>query len=244
MQIECQYCQKKLNVADDKVTFGKAFSFICPSCKVKNTLTPQAPEPDPFSDPPPPSPEFTAAQTQMPAPAPIPAKPEPPREAVIAGAAPVEISASQFDEMSEGLKAALVAYDSEEIQDMLYQKLSSMGFKPFLALNVRDAVKQLKFGRFQLMLIQEDYYGATLTSNQLLRAVNGLELSIRHEMFIAVIGPSFTSLDDLTAFGLSLDTVINTSDLDDLERILISAMGHVQKFYSTYNEMRLARGLE
>ncbi|MDR1084456.1 MAG: hypothetical protein LBP22_06245 [Deltaproteobacteria bacterium] len=243
MHIECQYCHKRLSVADDKVEYGKPFNFICPSCKVKNTFTPMPPE---EAAPPPPQ---DMAQTQMPAPAPAaPTVPEipppPPREAVVAGAAPVEISASQFDEMAEGLKAALVAYDSEEIQDMLYTKLSNMGFKPFIALNVRDAVKQLKFGRFQLMLIQEDYYGATLTSNQLIRAVNGLELSIRHEMFIAVIGPSFTSLDDLTAFSLSLDTVINTADIEDIERILISGMGHVQKFYATYNEMLLARGLD
>jgi hypothetical protein len=119
-----------------------------------------------------------------------------------------------------------------------------MGYRPILAINVRDAVKQLKFGRFQLMIIQEDYYGATLASNQLIRAVNSLELSIRHEMFIAVIGPSFTSLDDLTAFSLSLDTVINTNDLEDIERILISGIGHVKKFFATYNEMLNQRNLD
>jgi hypothetical protein len=164
--------------------------------------------------------------------------------AVVAGAAPTEFNSIELDDISEGLKMALVAYDSEEIQELLYNKLTGMGFKSVMAINVRDAVKQLKFGRFQLMLIQEDYYGATLSSNQLLRAVNGLELSIRHEMFIALIGPSFTSLDDLTAFSLSLDTVINTADLEEVEKILISGMGHVQKFYSVYNEMLIQRGLD
>ena len=239
MQIECQFCQKKLNAPDDKVEFGKPFSFVCPACNMKNTFTPTRRQSDLApTPPPPPPPPPQAAQTQMPTPA-------PPQGAFVGGPAPgAEFNSIQMDEQTEGLKAALVAYDSEEVQDMLYQKLSNMGFKPVMAINVRDAVKQLKFGRFQLMLIQEDYYGATLSSNQLIRAVNGLELSIRHEMFIAVIGPSFTSLDDLTAFSLSLDTVINTADLEDLERMLISGMGHVQKFYSVYNELLLKRGNE
>jgi hypothetical protein len=234
MQIECQFCNKKLNAPDDKVEYGKPFSFVCPGCGSKNTFTPTRRQADLQPAPPPP-----------PEPAQPPPPPAPPQGAVVAGPAPApEFSSIQMEEMTEGLKAALVAYDSEEVQDMLYQKLSNMGFKPVMAINVRDAVKQLKFGRFNLMLIQEDYYGATLSSNQLIRAVNGLELSIRHDMFIAVIGPSFTSLDDLTAFSLSLDTVINTADLEDLERILISGIGHVQKFYSVYNEMLLKRGLD
>jgi hypothetical protein len=239
MQIECQHCHKKLNASDDKVEFGKPFSFVCPGCGTRNTFTPTRRQSD--LDPPPPPP-----------PAPAPAPPEPPKGpppaptgAVVAGPAPpMDFSSIQLDDMPEGLKSALVAYDSEEVQEMLFQKLSNLGYKPVMAINVRDAVKQLKFGRFQLMLIQEDYYGATLSSNQLIRAINGLELSIRHDMFIAVIGPSFTSLDDLTAFSLSLDTVINTNDLPDLERILISGIGHVQKFYAVYNEMLIKRGLD
>jgi hypothetical protein len=144
----------------------------------------------------------------------------------------------------EGLKTALVIYDNEEIQNMLEEKLSSMGYKVSLALNVRDAAKQLKFGAFQVVLLQEDYYGATVKNNQLLKAINSLEVRIRHKMFIGLIGPSFTSLDDLMAFSLSLDTVINTRDLEDIEKLLISAIGHVSKFFATYNELRAQRGVE
>jgi ABC-type branched-subunit amino acid transport system ATPase component len=95
-----------------------------------------------------------------------------------------------------------------------------------------------------VVLLQEDYYGATLRSNQLIKALNNLELAVRRKMFIGLIGPNFTSLDDLMAFSLSMDTVINTKDLDDIERLLISATAHVSKFFATYNELRLARGVD
>jgi hypothetical protein len=144
----------------------------------------------------------------------------------------------------EGFKSALVAYDDEEIQNLLKDRLETMGYKVSVALNLRDAAKQLKFATFQVVLIQENYYGANIKNNQLLKAIQGLEVRTRHKMFIGMIGPSFTSLDDLTAFSLSLDTVINTRDIEDCERLLISAIGHVNKFFAAYNELRAQRGVD
>jgi hypothetical protein len=95
-----------------------------------------------------------------------------------------------------------------------------------------------------VVLIQENYYGATIRNNQLLKAIQNLEVRLRHKMFIGMIGPSFTSLDDLTAFGLSLDTVINVNDIEDIERLLFSAISHVNKFFAAYNELRAERGAD
>ena len=150
----------------------------------------------------------------------------------------------EIEDVPDGMKSAMIAFDSEEIQEKLTERLTAIGFRVTAAVNVRDAVKQLKFGRFQLIIIQEDYYGASLATNQIVRAVNAIELALRHDMFVAVVGDGFTSLDDLTAFSLSLDTVVNKKDLDDVERILISAMGHSKKFFQTYREMTLQRGLD
>ncbi|MDR1051695.1 MAG: zinc-ribbon domain-containing protein [Deltaproteobacteria bacterium] len=248
MIIECLHCQKKLNVADDKIPFGRPFTFVCPQCKEKNTMTlPERRVTEISLDndepaPPPPGPRAetgqqgggdarpspSATQTGM-APGPMPSFPE--------------LPAPDFEEGSEGMKTAMIAFDTELTQEKMIEKLSAMGYRVTTAVNVRDAVKQLKFGRFQLLVIQEDYYGATLSTNQIIRAVNAIELSIRHDMFVAVVGASFTSLDDLAAFSLSLDTVVNSSDIDDIDLILISAMGHVKKFMSTYRELLLEKGM-
>jgi hypothetical protein len=246
MLIECQNCQKKLNISDEKIPFGRPFTFICPQCKVKNTMTlperriteitldgdePPQPPPGPRQGqaPPPPSATQTGMAPMMPPPGMM---------------MPPDFGLPDLDEPPEGMKAAMIAFDTEEVQEKLIEKLSTLGYRTTTAINVRDAVKQLKFGRFQLLIIQEDYYGATLQTNQIVRAVNSIELSIRHDMFVALVGPSFTSLDDLTAFSLSLDTVVNSGDLEDIDRILISAMSHVKKFMTAYKELLHQRGLD
>ncbi|MDR2442526.1 MAG: hypothetical protein LBE31_03280 [Deltaproteobacteria bacterium] len=265
MLIECQTCQKKLNISEEKIPFGRPFTFVCPNCKSKNTMT--LPERRvmeiSLEDPP----EGAAAAGGAPASsaAPPPPPPAPPTRATMSaprstmrgqggasspfnvpGMPPPDFGLPpDFDsDLPEGMKAAMIAFDSEETQEKLTDKLTSMGYRVSAALNIRDAVKQLKFGRFQLIIIQEDYYGASLTTNQIIRAVNSLELATRHDMFVVVVGKGFTSLDDLTAFSLSLDTVINNNDLEDIERILISAIGHSNKFFSVYRELRVTRGLD
>jgi hypothetical protein len=276
MQLECAYCNKKLNIPENaKLPIGKPFSFTCPACGQKNTLTidPEAQAAkEEFAVPPlpeiPPSPMPPMGQAPMPpidpppppmpqmGPAPsMPQMPPPPRpydtsfkEAPQSTQGYNVAEAQKYIEMADMVedasRSALVIYDNEEIQDLLNDKLTAIGYHVVIALNVRDAAKQLKFGSFKVVLLQEDYYGANQKSNQLLKALNNLELSVRRKMFIGLIGPNFTSLDDLMAFTLSMDTVINSRDLDDIERLLISATGHVAKFFATYDELRLARGVD
>ncbi|MDR2456145.1 MAG: hypothetical protein LBE49_06085 [Deltaproteobacteria bacterium] len=244
MLIECQSCQKKLNISEEKIPFGRPFTFVCPNCAYKNAMT---------------LPERRVTEINLNDDTPAPPPPSPPtfrsgagRQSTSStftsqgiGAPPPEFSLPpEIEEAPEGMKAAMIVFDTEEIQQRLAERLTAMGFRVTVAVNVRDAVKQLKFGRFQLIIIQEDYYGASLSTNQIVRAVNSVELAVRHDMFVAVVGDGFTSLDDLTAFSLSLDTVVNNKDIEDIERILISAMGHSRKFFQTYREMMLQRGLD
>ncbi|MDR1080837.1 MAG: hypothetical protein LBQ79_07700 [Deltaproteobacteria bacterium] len=307
MLIECAFCQKKLNIpASAKLPVGRPFTFSCPSCGNKNTVTlpspdaapsgppPAAKPPEPVPSPgfppgfPPGGPDMTMhdsgpgpgtgpAQGQdmgqvgmgpVPGMGPMGMAPGPDKGPAgmgpmgMAGHGPgpgpgpggghgtggFSVSEAQsimeLSDSHEGLKSALVVYDEEQVQNHLQEKLTNMGFKVSVALNIRDAAKQLKFASFQVVLIQENYYGATLKNNQLLKAIQGMEVHTRHKMFVGMIGPSFTSLDDLLAFSLSLDTVINTRDMDDVERLLISAIEHVNKFFSAYNELRASRGVD
>ena len=39
MKVDCENCGSKLNLPDDKLEPGSAFSFNCPKCKHKNTVT-------------------------------------------------------------------------------------------------------------------------------------------------------------------------------------------------------------
>ncbi|MDR1921350.1 MAG: hypothetical protein LBS31_06350, partial [Candidatus Adiutrix sp.] len=139
---------------------------------------------------------------------------------------------------------ALIVYDDEETTNTLIEKLETIGYQSTVAINVRDAAKQIKFTKFEVLLLQEDYYGSNLAGNQLLRAVQALDTHRRRGMLVVLISPTMVTLDDLLAFCLSIDAVVNIEDLHTIDRILLSTVGRAKKFYDAYQEMLASCGLE
>jgi len=239
-----------LNLSESKLPVGRQFSFTCPQCKHKNTAFIPAPDgsaPQPTAGRAADSTFPPTAVSQVPSagPSPTPAAdlPEPPAPESLAEVGEASLLAALSagaDERPRGM----VVYDDESIGEMLVSKLEALGYLGTLALNMRDAAKQLKFGQFSIVLVQEDYYGATLSSNQLLRSIQNMDNVSRRGMLVALISPNMTTLDDLLAFSLSLDAVVNTGDLGVIDRILMSIIARASKFFSVYREMLTEHGLD
>jgi|GEM_PF-2395925 len=260
MQLECQNCHQLLNLADSKLPQGRPFSFNCPFCKHKNTLTlpvetaptgapesgsaappsPEVPQPQPSEEPPP---DMGDGPPSM---APSSRKAPPP---------PMPLVGLDFNLDDPGVQSlimgglddrpkALVVYDDEEISAMLAEKLEEIGYTTTVAINLRDAAKQLKFASFAILLVQEDYFGASLHSNHLLKTVQGLDSHSRRNMLVILISPTMTTLDDLLAFSLSFDAVINVSEFGTIDRILLSIIARAKKFYFIYREVLAEHGLD
>jgi CheY-like chemotaxis protein len=151
---------------------------------------------------------------------------------------------SALTEAVDDRSKAIVVFDDPEVQELLVRKLEENGYQATAALNPRDAAKQLKFANFSLLVLQENYSGASLRGNLLLKSLQGIDITSRRGMLIILISPTITSLDDLTAFGLSIDGIINIADIDSIDRLLISITARAKKFYATYREILAEHGLD
>ncbi len=249
MQVECKECHRLLNLPDDKLPVGRPFCFNCPYCKTKNTVV----IPPPAQTPP------ASASTAPPAPPipedPGPPPPPPPSPPASDPAYPPPLDPGQdqdefsaYSSFSQGgvdeRPRALVVYDEEATAEKLISTLEGLGYQATVALNLRDAARQLKFLNFRLLLIQADYFGTNLRGNHLLRAVQALDNHSRRGLLVVLISPDLTTLDDLTAFGLSLDAVVNTADLESIDRVLMSIVARAKKFYALYWETLAEHGMD
>lgn len=253
MQFNCSHCEKILNLPDAKLPVGRPFTFTCPHCKQKNTARIPAPGEEAGVAPQVPSPQFRedAAVTALPTSAPprpdITYPASEPNKA--AGSDQYPGSEDSFIQsmslaVTDDRPKGLVVYDDDEVSDMLAEKLESLGYEPTVAVNLRDAAKQLKFASFDIVLIQEDYYGASLVSNHLLKSIQNMENQTRRGMMVALISPTMTTLDDLLAFSLSFNAVVNKADLGNIDRILLSVIARGKKFYSVYRDMLTEYGFD
>ena len=252
MQLECKECHRTLNLPDDKVPVGKPFAFTCPYCKQKNTYLI-------------PAPDASASARETPEPGAAPAQPaEAPSYKTTAAAPPQPLRAASDSEGESLAKAmsgdndlqsvlseavddrpkAMVVFDDPEVQDLIIKKMEEGGYNAMAALNPRDAAKQLKFATFSLLILQENYCGATLHGNLLLRSLQTIDISSRRGMLVILVSPEMTSLDDLTAFGLSIDAIINISDIESIDRLLVSITARAKKFYAIYREILAEHGLD
>ncbi|MDR2946551.1 MAG: hypothetical protein LBV79_07400 [Candidatus Adiutrix sp.] len=255
MQLECSNCQKILNLPDAKLPVGRPFTFTCPHCRQKNSAI------IPVSEEAPPQPEMTQPPTDPQSEdhhrrsTDIPggdrrqssvkdrrqsSAEQPPRPGPSYLGADENFSGSAAD----GHSKALVVYDDEQIGEALAAKLEALGFEATVAVNLRDAAKHLKFASFDIALVQEDYYGASLVSNHLLKSIQNLDSQTRRAMRVVLISPTMTTLDDLLAFSLSFDAVVNKADLETIDRILMSVMARAKKFYAVYREILTEHGFD
>ena len=250
MQLECTNCHRTLNLPDDKLPVGRPFSFNCPHCKFKNTA--MIPDPNAPGQAEPPAPEPAAAPpanhrvaTAPPAPLEAPDESGADRSllGINGGGGDMDLQAA-LSEAADDRPKAIVVYDDPTVQEFLVQKLHDSGYKAMVALNPRDAAKQLKFINFSLLVLQEDYCGGTLHGNLLLRSLQTIDISNRRGMLIILVSPKMTSLDDLTAFSLSIDGIVNAADLASIDRLLVSITARAAKSYAVYREILTEHGFD
>jgi CheY-like chemotaxis protein len=258
MQFECIQCQKGLKLPDSKLPVGKPFSFTCPYCKAKNTamipadqetppLAPPAEETAAFWPPSPPPPLATNEVNGEGCAAPAPPLPRPGGAAEVYSPYPEAGAAEEQMDLSgaaDDRPKALVVYDDPETAELLVKKLDEINYRAVAALNLRDAAKQIKFTKFGIILLQEDYFGSSLSGNHLLRSIQVMDNHSRRGMLVALISPTMVTLDDLAAFSLSVDAVINVADVGRIGQMLQSSIAQAKKFYAIYEEALTEHGLD
>ena len=83
--------------------------------------------------------------------------------------------------------------------------------------------------------------GGSLMTNAVMGYLAPLPMSQRRYSFVALIGPSFKTLDAMQAFGQSVHLVVNPGDLVNLTAILKKGLAEFESLYKVYKETLAAQ---
>lgn len=219
MKLKCENCDKELNIPDSKVPAGKSFSIKCPSCgqKISGKKEENAPEQ-----------------------APVESTPESPKAAIdfeVKKREPVE---DFLDDFGPGELTALVC-DKENTAD-IERALEEMNYRMSLATDASTAVNKIKFNTYNLIIINENYDGFSLKENPVIKYLNPMPMRERRYIFVVLIGDNFKTTDNMTAFSLSVNLVVNTKDINKLANILKRGIQENEQFYKIFKESLTAAG--
>ena len=215
MQVECNECQRSMNIPDEKLPKDQAFSITCPGCKNKikvdqHLKTQESPTP-PASEP---------------------------EEALDAPSMVVEHEDFEDDDelviYEEGDQLALVL--DEKNQSVWTEALESRDYKIQYAKSPEHAVHKMKFTHFHFIALHENYGNKGLDNNPVYQTLIEMPMVTRRNIFFALLGTNFKTLKNMQAFQKSANVVINEKDIGKLADVLKKSISENEIFYKVFKE--------
>ena len=224
MKVECESCHVKINLPDEKLVPGKEFGFTCPKCKTKNSfMVPEGETPAGSTA----SEEPEAAQDQQ-------------------DTTPLPSAGSEFDNeddsaigefYEEGAKLALICFDEGPERDRLAQIMTDLGYVPVIPESIRDALNRIRVTQFHAVLLHENFDNFSAGQHPVLGLLQPMNMSTRRQIFLALFGHDFQSLDYMTAFQLSVNAVISLNDDQRYDKIIHRGLADYERFYRVFFEI-------
>jgi hypothetical protein len=243
MDVVCGNCNTKIKIPDEKIKKippGQTFAISCPKCKNKISVENK---PATASEKP--------AAKPAPAPPPKPDKPDPPPKADKSPPHPEQpageessgsengddgFSGNPFEFLEEGTKTALICEGDAGFRAKIKAALSAMKYQSLESSTHRDALKQMRFHDFDVVILNERFGTRDPDMNHVLKHLEQLPMATRRNMFIALLSERFRTVDNMIAFNKSVNMVVNVKDINDIEKIISRGVKENDAFFRVYKE--------
>lgn len=215
MKVDCDKCGKTLNIPDEKIPPNKKVSVSCPACK--NKITVERPPAEKKTE-----------------------KPPEEKEELVKVMDPSEFADEELEVLEEGAKKAMICDTAH--QKKIAPLLKEMHYQSKTVTSDSEAIGRMKFTQYDLVILAEDFADSSLKNNNVLKYIQPLPMTTRRKMFVALLGKDFRTMDNMQAFALSVNVVINFKDTDNLTAILKKTISENNTFYKVYKETLVAIG--
>jgi CheY-like chemotaxis protein len=228
MNVECEKCRSKFQIPSQKVPKGQAFFVICPKCSNKVSV-------DTRSDS-----LLSAKETAAPT---AKAKPVPNKTIIEEVDSSVyDASEKPFDFVEQGVETALLCEPEPAIRSKIITALYNMGYHTTAPQTYKDTLKQMRFHVFDLVVLNEQFGTRDPDMNSVLKYLDRLNMSIRRNIFLALITTRFRTMDNMTAFNKSVNLIINLKNINQIEKILRRGIADNKAFYRVFKESLIKTG--
>ncbi len=145
-------------------------------------------------------------------------------------------SSGLLERFEEGVPTALVLYKDEGGARQVARAVEGLGYRASRAATVEEAKARIKFNAYGLVVMQEGFGAAADGPSPMLAFFNLLPMTVRRQMFVALVGEAVATLDRMEAFVRSVNLVVSRADLPGLGKILKNSIAEHEVFYGVFNE--------
>jgi hypothetical protein len=147
----------------------------------------------------------------------------------------MEPTTDSFIDMGDN--TALVCVDHQQYQKIVVPQLIDMTYKVHLGLFEEDVVLKLKTYSYDVIVIYENFKGAKIDTNPLIREMVQITGARRRQHFVVLLSHKFATNDAMSAFVNSVDMIINIADLANFKAVIRRGVMQHRELYHSFNEM-------
>jgi CheY-like chemotaxis protein len=134
-------------------------------------------------------------------------------------------------------RLALVCEDAPERQAVIRAALEQVGFTMLAVKNADEAIERMRRDVYELVVINEQYQGATPLDHPVLASLRMMPIAHRRWMFVVLVGREFKTFDNAMAFARSVNVVVNSNDLPHFPAILKKGITDHVEFYRAFRQV-------
>jgi predicted Zn finger-like uncharacterized protein len=222
MEIRCDDCRAVIQIPDERVPPNSTFRLNCPRCQRKITASMKTSESRGERQADPGLPATLAEKTALPSDDPDDALPE------------------TMDRLQPGQASALLCIDRDECRHELKVMLEALGYVVDIPTTADQAIQRLRFNQYHIVLLDDHFEGAS--PNPITGYLAGLNMNVRREMFVVLVGERFKTADHLQAFMESVDLILHSDDLPNLATFLTRGLSERERFYKVFIQCLIEAG--
>ncbi|MFA4915738.1 MAG: hypothetical protein WC560_03605 [Syntrophales bacterium] len=147
-----------------------------------------------------------------------------------------------FDFLEAGGETALICEADPSMREKITNALESLGYQITEPASTRDALKRMRFHVYNLVILNQTFDTEDLNNNDVLNYLNTLSMSTRRQIFVALVTDRFRTMDNMAAFNMSVNLVINSNDINDIGPIIERGTTDNKAFYHVFREVLREKG--
>ena len=141
-----------------------------------------------------------------------------------------------FDFIEEEGLTAPVCESNPLVRKTITNALDMLDYQITEAESTRDALKRMRYHNYDLFIINENFDTDNPESNGILLYLERLSMTVRRNMFVALISDRYRTMDNMMALNKSANLVINSKNIDDIGKILSRGITDNEFFYRVFKE--------
>ncbi len=141
-----------------------------------------------------------------------------------------------FDFIEEEGKTALVCATDGALREAVGGPLKLLGYHLTLCESVRQALKNMRYHDYNLIVVDEFFDAATPEANGVLIYLERLGMEDRRDIFVVLVSRRHRSMDQMMALRNSVNLVFHPDDMAEFGKILLRAISDFSIFYRPFRE--------